>query len=649
VNESRIFKYGLASFMVALMCCVIGGANANTNQHEHGDHGHGEKPAVKVPRIFLDKSPRIVAYQLKRLTNEQLLLVERMTDHEKYKPVYTAILVREGMSRQDRDEAVAGLVAIGKSDNVTELISAIDELDSSDAAERRVARQLATMVVSQKKPVLQAKLAALNNAIESESQVLRSTGMAGLIVAGELESALAKGAKDNAAKLDLLSAVPLVPQPKSRAALRSTVAGLCAESEAIAVRKSAIGALSRIPANYEENFKLVAGFVDEKQLTNAVISTALRIPSKNRDPETAGELADWLVDFAEKTPPAERTTDEFIDAMQLVDQLLAQVPTAAAKEYRNRLNAVIVRVVRIKTVEEEMRYDTPYFAVEAGRDVQVIIQNEDLMPHNFVITVPGALKEVALEGSAMSPMDAKDGKQYVPVSDKVLQATSMIQSHQQERLTFKAPTEPGEYPFVCTFPRHWMRMYGVMVVVKDLDEYLKNPVAPTDPIGNMRQFVQNWKFEDLQPKIEVGIKARSLSIGEKIFTDATCAQCHKMNEKGGAVGPDLTKVFERWKGSREGVLREILDPSHKIDPKFAVHVIYTIKGKVVSGIIQSEDKESISVIDNPEKPEPRKISRDDIDEITKSTKSLMPKALLDQFTEDEIFELLNYIEKSGKE
>ena len=69
-----------------------------------------------------------------------------------------------------------------------------------DAAERRVARQLATMVVSQKKPVLQAKLAALNNAIESESQVLRSTGMAGLIVAGELESALAKGAKDNAAQ-----------------------------------------------------------------------------------------------------------------------------------------------------------------------------------------------------------------------------------------------------------------------------------------------------------------------------------------------------------------------------------------------------------------------------------------------------------------
>ncbi|MFT7640191.1 MAG: hypothetical protein ACI9G1_001931, partial [Pirellulaceae bacterium] len=83
--------------------------------------------------------------------------------------------------------------------------------------------------------------------------------------------------------------------------------------------------------------------------------------------------------------------------------------------------------------------------------------------------------------------------------------------------------------------------------------------------------------------------------------------------------------------------------------KFAVHVINTIKGLVVSGIIQSEDKESISVIDNPEKPVARRIARDDIDEMTKSTKSMMPKALLDRFTKDEIFELLNYLEKGGQE
>ena len=29
---------------------------------------------------------------------------------------------------------------------------------------------------------------------------------------------------------------------------------------------------------------------------------------------------------------------------------------------------------------------------------------------------------------------------------------------------FDAPTEPGEYPFVCSFPGHWMTMRGVLRV-----------------------------------------------------------------------------------------------------------------------------------------------------------------------------------------
>ena len=45
-----------------------------------------------------------------------------------------------------------------------------------------------------------------------------------------------------------------------------------------------------------------------------------------------------------------------------------------------------------------MRYDIPYFAVEAGESVQIVLENHDLMPHNLVITAPEALKEVAQPG-----------------------------------------------------------------------------------------------------------------------------------------------------------------------------------------------------------------------------------------------------------
>jgi azurin len=31
-------------------------------------------------------------------------------------------------------------------------------------------------------------------------------------------------------------------------------------------------------------------------------------------------------------------------------------------------------------------------------------------------------------------------------------------------LRFTAPKKPGDYPYICTFPGHWIIMKGVMVV-----------------------------------------------------------------------------------------------------------------------------------------------------------------------------------------
>ncbi|MDG2222545.1 MAG: hypothetical protein P8L85_14295, partial [Rubripirellula sp.] len=95
------------------------------------EHSHGEKeaafPKVSAPKVFLDKSPRIVAYQLKRLDNQRLLMVERKTTELKYVPVYAAILSRVGMSPQFRDEAVQALVKLQESNDVDVLLAAIGE------------------------------------------------------------------------------------------------------------------------------------------------------------------------------------------------------------------------------------------------------------------------------------------------------------------------------------------------------------------------------------------------------------------------------------------------------------------------------------------------------------------------------------------
>ncbi len=297
-----------------------------------------------------------------------------------------------------------------------------------------------------------------------------------------------------------------------------------------------------------------------------------------------------------------------------------------------------------------MRYDIPFFAAEAGRPVQIVLINEDLMPHNLVVTTPGALQEVAELGLQVGPNGGMDGKQYVPHSDKVLFATNMIGANETERLTFTAPDEPGEYPFVCTFPRHWMRMYGVMVVVEDLDAWNRNPVEPKDPIGSNRAFVKSWSVEELQDDVDQGTRGRSPQIGERLFVEATCAQCHKLGDVAkGTVGPALDETFKKWKDDKVAVLREILDPSHSIDEKYAVHMVLTIDGETKSGLLVKETDDEIALLENPEAKEPIVLLQDDIEDMIKTSTSMMPKGLMDRFTKDEIFEIMAYLENSQKQ
>ena len=626
-----------------MLIALVLAQSASAQDHTHEHHEDGEQK-IERPKILLDKSARIVEYQLKRLDNARLLLVETATDDPKYVPVFKAILLRPGLSRQNREQSLNGLVAINKTDTATELLSALESLNDGDRDQQRVGRQLSGILLTHSRDVLAARTDDLKKAMSSDSSVLRATGYAGLVVAGQTAAAWQQAESNAASRLAYLSAVSLVPAGETRNALRANVVASLDAAQPKAVRSSAIGALTTISVDQTDSFTRLAEFVSSDSLRTPAVRSLLKIPDAARGTETSKQLVAVLVKHAETTPAAQRTTGEFLDAMQLADELLRKLPAAESKRYRQRLRDVTVRVVRLHTVEEEMRYDKPFFAVEAGRSVQVVLENEDLMPHNLVITRTGKLKEVALAGAELGTTPGLDGKLYVPDSPDVLFSTSMVNAGKREVLTFTAPTEPGEYPYVCSFPRHWMRMYGVMVVVPDLDAWQRNPTTPKDPLGNNRAFVKNWKQTDFDTaKLADSLRGRSPQIGAKLFKDATCLGCHKMKNEGGAVGPDLTDVLKRWKGDRYGILREIIDPSYKIDPKYAVKIVIDVDGLTTSGIVTAEDNKSISILVNPEVPKPKVILKDNIEEIIPSTTSMMPKALLDKFTTDEIMEILSYI------
>ena len=118
----------------------------------------------------------------------------------------------------------------------------------------------------------------------------------------------------------------------------------------------------------------------------------------------------------------------------------------------------------LRAVPGELRYDTASLTVTAGRPVEITLINPDTMPHNLVITTPGDAQPLGMQVTQMDPTQAASIG-YVPESQTVLHHTVMVPAGQSDTLRFIAPTKPGNYDYVCTFPGHYTTMIGVLQVV----------------------------------------------------------------------------------------------------------------------------------------------------------------------------------------
>jgi len=119
------------------------------------------------------------------------------------------------------------------------------------------------------------------------------------------------------------------------------------------------------------------------------------------------------------------------------------------------------------TANDSMKYNLTRIEVNAGQDVKVILTNMGSMPkaamaHNWVLLKKGTDPKAFVDGAV-----AAATTDYVPaaLADQVLAHTKLLGPKQSDEITFKAPTEPGEYTFVCSFPAHFLTgMHGVLVV-----------------------------------------------------------------------------------------------------------------------------------------------------------------------------------------
>lgn len=115
-----------------------------------------------------------------------------------------------------------------------------------------------------------------------------------------------------------------------------------------------------------------------------------------------------------------------------------------------------------------LQFEPRRIRMRAGRRAVILLENADVeMPHNLVVVEPDRLESIGKASMMLAADPSAIGKHYVPEDDGVIAMSRLVKTKEQYSIYFNTPEEAGEYPFICTFPGHWMIMRGILEIVEE--------------------------------------------------------------------------------------------------------------------------------------------------------------------------------------
>lgn len=149
---------------------------------------------------------------------------------------------------------------------------------------------------------------------------------------------------------------------------------------------------------------------------------------------------------------------------------------------------------------------------------------------------------------------------------------------------------------------------------------------------------QKAHLESLKPLLTQG----QIEEGRKIFfgKKAACSGCHAVEDQGGKVGPDLTRIGAIRTGT--DLLEAIALPSASFARGYRSYLVVTDSGRIYTGVISRESTDTV-YLRTADLSEVR-IARDEIEVMKESPTSIMPKGLEQRLTPQEIRDLLAYLQ-----
>jgi azurin len=449
-------------------------------------------------------------YLLQSLSSSQLLALPRS------RIVLQAILIRPDISDSDRNGALGRLSDARRTNMVATLLQEIEgELNApenpnfgtsrrgrhavensgqtnSPSRHLKSAATLSRLLPLQRPDDLKPARTRISVLTASPVQDIRENAWAGLVAGdGGFESVWPVAAKSDASLPDLLNGIPRLPDPELRAKAYEPVQGLLEKDRGAAVNQVSAGLIAGcinalVSMKYEEArvFATLTGLISHGREVPAAARGLRALPRPKWPRDEAGKAGTALAKWSSEVPSAKRTSRDFNETVQLAMDLASYLPADEGTSLRRNLAVLHVSSYVIRTVREQMRYDTPRLVVEAGKAFEIIFENADFMPHNLVVSKPDSRDKLGAAAALMKPEELdSEGRAYVPKIPELIAASKLLQSGEQQLLEVKAPEKEGAYDYCCTYPGHYQVMWGKLIVSRDPEAYLRanpEPVLP-DP------------------------------------------------------------------------------------------------------------------------------------------------------------------------
>ncbi|MBI3860520.1 MAG: c-type cytochrome [Planctomycetia bacterium] len=146
---------------------------------------------------------------------------------------------------------------------------------------------------------------------------------------------------------------------------------------------------------------------------------------------------------------------------------------------------------------------------------------------------------------------------------------------------------------------------------------------------------------DYKKKLTPQVLARGdRALGRAVY-EQSCANCHKLFDAGGAIGPNITGAQRQ---NLDYLLENLVDPSGAVVRDYQMQIIETKEGRIITGLVVSETPQAVTVQTVNDKIV---VPAAEIADRVKSDVSMMPDGLLQKLTFDQVRDLIAYV--SGPE